>query len=71
MKRDHRIPMSPKPKFDQSNWLLEVKATKEVVVVLDKTFFELHELMNAEYGIDGWELHDRELTGGTPIALAV
>ena len=63
--------MSPMPKFDQSNWLLEVKATKEVVVVLNKTFFELHELMNAEYGIDGWDLGYREHTDGTPIALAV
>jgi hypothetical protein len=71
MKRDHRIPMSPRPKFEQSNWLLELKATGEPVVVLDKTFFELCELMNAEYGTDAWELHDREFIGVTPIAKAV
>jgi hypothetical protein len=70
MKRDHRIPMSPKPRCDQSHWLVEVKASGEPIVVLDKTFSELHELMNAKFGIDGWELHDRELTG-TLIAQAV
>ena len=62
MKRDHRIPDQPQ-KFRMDIWLVEVKETGEPIVVLNKTFMELNTLMNEEFGINGWEIHDRESTG--------
>lgn len=62
MRRDPRIPDRPQ-KFRKDIWLVEVKETGEPIVVLNKTFMELNTLMNEEFGINGWEIHDRESTG--------